>query len=77
MPLYEYQCAKCKTVSELLRDRSQRDQPCTCPACGSGRMRRMMSTFAGRVSSGGSSTSVAGSGGCAGCSASSCASCRR
>ncbi|MCE5215397.1 zinc ribbon domain-containing protein [bacterium] len=76
MPLYEYKCGKCSQVAELLRERSQRDAPAACPSCGSEKMRRMMSTFAGHVSSGGGSTSsVAGGGGCGGCSRSSCAGC--
>ncbi|MFC3606816.1 FmdB family zinc ribbon protein [Stutzerimonas tarimensis] len=34
MPLYEYDCPTCGDFT-LLRPMAEREQPCTCPACGS------------------------------------------
>lgn len=44
MPLYEYRCAKCGHVMEVLEkaDESRRH---TCEKCGSRRMEKLMSTF--------------------------------
>lgn len=74
MPLYEYRCQRCEQVFEKLVSREQRDKPGGCPACGCARSQRLMSTFAGHVSGGGS---IAGSSSCSTCTASSCASCSR
>lgn len=56
MPLYEYRCAKCGHVMEVLEkaDASHRH---TCEKCGGRRMEKLMSTFrvgASAKSSGGS-----------------------
>ena len=72
MPLYEYKCARCAKVFEKLCSRESRDQVPPCPDCGCVKTKRMMSTFAGHSSGGGS---LAGSGGCGGCSKTSCAGC--
>lgn len=74
MPLYEFRCRRCKNVYERLLSREQRDEPGECPQCGCARSQRLMSTFAGHKSGGGS---IAGSSSCSGCAASSCAGCHR
>jgi putative FmdB family regulatory protein len=76
MPIYEYRCGKCKTVFEILRDRSQRDAEAVCTSCGGRKAQRQMSGFSGHVSGSGGG-SVAGSGGCGSCKATSCAGCGR
>ena len=77
MPLYEYRCQECENKFELLRARGAASAV-TCPACGTGSVQQLMSTFSGRI---GTSLrerrSVAGSNGCGGCRTSSCASCQR
>ncbi len=46
MPLYEYKCAKCKEVFEVLRPMQERDEPVPCPECGSPDPARILSPFA-------------------------------
>ena len=56
MPLYEYRCAKCGHVMEVLEKADARGRH-TCEKCGNHRMEKLMSTFgvsAGAKSSGGS-----------------------
>ncbi|MDH7601267.1 MAG: zinc ribbon domain-containing protein [Armatimonadota bacterium] len=75
MPIYEYRCGSCENRFELLTTISRADQA-VCPKCGSDKVRRLVSSFASRVSGEDGSYS-SGSGSCCGCSASSCSSCRR
>lgn len=72
MPVYEYKCKRCSIKFEKLISRDNRDNPGACPDCGCERSQRLMSTFAGHKSDGGS---IGGGGGCGGCSSSSCAGC--
>ena len=58
MPLYEYQCEKCKTRFEHLA-RSSADAPPKCPQCGHKKPARQLSTFSATVSSGSSLPSCA------------------
>ena len=47
MPTYEYECAKCKKVSDVVQ--SMRDAPITkCPLCG-GKVKRLLGTGAGII----------------------------
>jgi putative FmdB family regulatory protein len=51
MPLYEYNCTKCKKKFELIRSLSERDEECECPHCQvKGKMKRQSSliSIAGR-----------------------------
>ncbi|MGB9606494.1 MAG: FmdB family zinc ribbon protein [Bryobacteraceae bacterium] len=45
MPLYEYQCAECGEVFELLRRADEADEPAECPRCGSEHTQRQLSLF--------------------------------
>ena len=72
MPVYEYKCKRCSAKFEKLISRANRDNPGPCPECNCARSERLMSTFAGHTSGGGS---IGGGGGCAGCSSGSCAGC--
>jgi len=77
MPLYEYNCAECRTKFEKLRPMSKADVPVACSQCGSMNTSRAISLFSA-VSKGrnGSSQASGGtSGGCATCAATSCATC--
>lgn len=42
MPLYEFQCAGCGKIFEIL---VRKLAPTTCPGCGSERLERLPSTF--------------------------------
>jgi len=68
MPMYEYECGKCKKKFELLRGLSERDEKCTCPHCNTeAEMKRLSSLFSAGgsgdgVLSGSCSTSSSGIG---------------
>jgi putative FmdB family regulatory protein len=77
MPLYEYQCAACDTVFELLRPISKAGALASCTHCGSDDTSRALSLFAAfsKGNSGGP-RSVSGTGSnCGSCAATSCAGC--
>lgn len=46
MPLYEYECTACGEQFETLVSSKKKDETKTCPACGSEKTERMVSTFA-------------------------------
>lgn len=47
MPIFEYECARCGVISShVVIGSSGRRARRDCPECGSGRMRRVMSSFA-------------------------------
>lgn len=54
MPFYEYTCGKCGETFELLVRNA--DEKVRCPKCGA-TPKKMLSSFAARASSGGSSSS--------------------
>lgn len=70
MPIYEYQCAKCRHEFEKLVFGSNPEV--FCPKCGSGETEKRLSKFGMGRSSDGSG----GGSGCGGCSSSSCAGCK-
>ena len=45
MPLYEYQCTKCKEQFSRLVPISKSDELPTCPKCGSKQTKKLMSSF--------------------------------
>jgi len=47
MPIYEYECAKCGRVFEMLMSRGQNPPPCA--SCGSSETRKIMAVSAIRV----------------------------
>jgi putative FmdB family regulatory protein len=69
MPLYEYQCDRCRKVFERVRKMS--DPALTdCPECadaGLGMLQRVLSAHAGHVSHGRSGASAPPPQGCGGC----------
>jgi putative FmdB family regulatory protein len=60
MPIYEYECKKCKDRFELLVRPSDREADLACPSCRSKKIRKLMSAVAG------------GKSGCSSCTATSC-----
>jgi putative FmdB family regulatory protein len=46
MPIYEYQCEKCRKRTSVLTMRVSERVEAVCKHCGSARMRRLMSRFA-------------------------------
>jgi putative FmdB family regulatory protein len=56
MPLYEYECAKCGEVVEILWRGSEDEKGLSCPVCGSSELRRKLSAFSARVNSGSTGT---------------------
>jgi putative FmdB family regulatory protein len=74
MPIYEYYCSDCGSKFELLRSKSQADDPCFCKHCQGTQTARTISLFAAHSDG----RALAGSGGgCASCAPSAaCATCR-
>ena len=54
MPLFEYQCADCGNLYEILIFHRDDGEESVCPKCHSHSTRRLMSTFAVSHASGGS-----------------------
>jgi len=46
MPIYEYECARCKRISNFLVRSITAHKPPACPKCGHPEMRRALSRFA-------------------------------
>jgi putative FmdB family regulatory protein len=61
MPLYEFQCTECDSSFEELVRASAAVTEVECPECGSRHVRRKVSTFASKVSGGGSAFASASS----------------
>jgi putative FmdB family regulatory protein len=74
MPIYEFYCSDCSSKFEVLRPRSEADDPSICKHCQGTHTSRVVSLFAAHSDG----RALAGSGGgCAGCAPSSaCATCR-
>ncbi len=58
MPIFEFICTDCSHIFEDLVMSVSRIDEVVCPKCGSGDVRKKMSTFASKSSSGGSSVSL-------------------
>ncbi|MBW2605274.1 MAG: zinc ribbon domain-containing protein [Deltaproteobacteria bacterium] len=58
MPIYEYQCEKCRHCFEVLVFRSD-DETGDCPQCGHSRVKRLLSSSCFIGSSGGGSCKTA------------------
>ncbi len=46
MPIYEYQCEKCRKLTSVLTTRVSEKVDAVCAHCGGKKMRRLMSRFA-------------------------------
>ena len=67
MPIFEFKCRKCKETFELLFRSHDEKVSVACPKCGSGKVERLISAFAGKIGN-----TTAGSAGCGSCAATSC-----
>jgi putative FmdB family regulatory protein len=67
MPIYEYECKKCRNAFEVLFRSGDEQTGIACPACNSRRTKRLMSAFAGKIGN-----TTGGSAGCGSCAATSC-----
>ncbi len=61
MPLYEFQCSECDSAFEELVRSATAVAEVKCPSCGSNEVRRKVSTFASKISGGGSKAAAAAS----------------
>ena len=61
MPLYEFECLKCKKSFEELVRATTAMSDVACPTCGSPHIRRKVSTIAAKVSGGASASTAAAS----------------
>ena len=80
MPIYEYECGKCKKQFEVITLSLSEKPNTVCPKCKSKITRKLVSKVGkgkyGAMRSGGSaSTSAPASSGCSSCSSSNCSSC--
>ncbi|MHB9112443.1 MAG: FmdB family zinc ribbon protein [Thermoleophilia bacterium] len=77
MPIYEFCCSGCgNRFEELVRSSDKGAKGLRCPACGSNKVERLLSSFSFK-SAGGSGPAAAGNtgNGCGSCSKTSCSSC--
>lgn len=51
MPIYEYECSKCRKAFEELSRSMSEDEKVSCPACGSQTVTRRQSVFSARQGS--------------------------
>jgi len=75
MPIYEFQCPQCPTIFEELVPMGSTGEGLHCPACGAGEVKKRMSTFYGRSSSGSGSYQSVGGCSCGGNCGGDCGSC--
>jgi putative FmdB family regulatory protein len=67
MPIYEFRCRTCEQEFESLIPSSKLDDA-TCPSCGAGEPRRLMSVIAGMGGRAADPAPTCGAGACARCS---------
>ena len=75
MPIYEYVCADCGAVFELIRPIAKADESAVCTACGGKRTTRKLSLFF--AESGGRAVSGMNPAACSSCHSGNCAQCGR
>ncbi len=56
MPIYEFVCKECSNNFEELVLSSNQINEVTCPSCGSGQVKKKMSTFASKAAADGGSS---------------------
>ena len=67
MPIFEFNCGKCRENFEMLFRSRDEQVVVVCPKCGSRHAKRQMSAFAGKVGN-----TAAGGAGCGSCAATHC-----
>ena len=65
MPIYEFECGKCKNVFEIILRASDR-MSASCPTCKSKKTKKLMYVFGGKIGN------TSAGGGCGTCAATSC-----
>ncbi len=61
MPIYEYRCADCGAVAEVLQSGFQEKTELVCEECGNSDMKKVMSSFStGKDSAGGAGSCPTG-----------------
>jgi putative FmdB family regulatory protein len=75
MPLFEYECAKCRRSFEKLVRSSEAVLTVACPSCGSHKTKKRVSAFAHAVKGGSSTPKSSGSCGCGGGNCGGCKGC--
>lgn len=60
MPIYEYLCSSCNTIYQFLMRGNRREEDLLCPKCGSGELKRVMSSFSTGSAGKGSDEDLAG-----------------
>ncbi|HBG92979.1 MAG: hypothetical protein A2X54_01955 [Nitrospirae bacterium GWF2_44_13] len=68
MPIYEYNCSKCKKAFSVLQKTGSSEKDTVCPDCGSNTVKKLLSAFSCSVTGAGtfspsSSARACGSGG--------------
>lgn len=48
MPIYEFQCTKCENTFEVMGGYEEHDKPHTCPKCGGGNVKPLISLFSAK-----------------------------
>ncbi len=48
MPIYEFKCAKCEHLFEVMGSYREREKPHKCPKCGSTRVKQAISLFSAK-----------------------------
>ncbi len=74
MPIYEYRCARCAEVYEMLVRSAADEKALRCPKCSCVKAERVFSVFAAQGTR--SKASSAAGSGCASCHSGTCSSCR-
>jgi len=61
MPIYEYECRQCEKTFEILQ---RADEKVSCPSCGSGRLKKLLSVFSSPTVTAGLKECASQSAGC-------------
>ena len=48
MPVYEFKCAKCDNLFEVMGSYAEREKPQVCPKCGSTEVKQAISLFSAK-----------------------------
>lgn len=58
MPIFEFECPKCRRAFDELVRNAEAAKDVTCPTCGSRKVKKKLSTFASKISGGGAASSA-------------------
>lgn len=60
MPIYEYECRKCKERFEVIQKMGEEDSTLCCPTCSADKPEKVLSAFCSSTGKGGSAHSAPG-----------------